>query len=1584
MRYLIVLLTFLLTSCEQSKETVEETSSEVLDGVSISVPVIINSHCSTNATEGETYSCDFKVYDQDSTVHRWDMHSLNTCKWADIDESTGKLSGTVDISENCNLGVKVYDENDHRSYVVFTIKVKNAVNDKPVLTGPCGSSAVEDATYNCTLYTYDEDKADYLTLSYSMAPTNTCSWASVTPDNDDPTIAVVSGTPTVGTTNCTLAIRVYDSKAYSDALTTTVTVAEAVNDKPIQSASCGTSVNEDSAYVCNFTASDEENDTLTYALDASNTCTWASFPVNTTASVSGTPTAGGTCVLAFYASDGTDTSDVYSTTITVNDTTNDIPVITQACSTAINESVNYSCTFTATDEEGATLTYALDASTTCDWLSFSSSQTPTIKGLPTLGGENCVLAFTASDGVNTTAVETVNITVTEAYNDLPIVVITCPSSVDENDTFQCTFGSWDEEGDTLTFSLAANNTCSWASLASASDPTISAVVTEGGSCLLAVQANDGTDDGPIRSFTVTVNDTFNDVPVITESCATSLNEYDSYSCAFSATDEEGATLSYYLDATNTCTWAKISNPKSPLITGSPTAGINCNLVFYATDGEGNSALETIALTITDTIDDAPTVTKTGLQCPTNSFPEGGSYLCYLKIEDEEGAALTTMEDITTDPDCSFLSFTTETISGVEYGKFTGTPPDGNTTCNFSLQVSDGGQLSNIYSISLYVIEAQNDPPTIASACSTTATVGERYECSFTGSDPDTGDTVSFEFASANTCTSFLIPNSSIGKVVGYPASASPCTLALAVKDKSGTLVDDSSTYTITVTNSEELGFSQISAGKNFNCGITSEGVGYCWGSNEYGQLGDGTAVDNSDPQIVDMSAFASDNKFASISAGTSHACATTGSGKIYCWGRNLYSQLGDGGTTDSTTPVLVDTSSLTTEKANFYKVSAGENFTCGLNGYGEVYCWGQNNFGKIGIGDDLSSSITVPSLIEDSETGTQYYTDISLGDNFACALTVRGQAVCWGDNSYKQMGGTIPSSYSTLPIDFNPIAEDRLISISAGATHACGVSSDDGSIICWGSNSSGECGLGAKSSSELPDYADRSAIYTSGYGMFVAVSAGENITCAVDSAGYSYCWGKGTSGTIGDSNNKDRLTPTFINTSLSFNLDTHRTKQIAVGRDHVCNISWAGDSYCWGKNTYGQLGSTEYNQINYPYPVTMNDVGEATTLKFETLSEGASNFHVCGLTSNGKMYCWGDNTTGQLGDGNSGTTENAPVAVSWEFSTELGTKRYKDILTGPNHTCAAASDGELLCWGTLEDGEFGNSNETGSYITSETNAYYLGESNVQKVTGGYYFTIAHNGYGLGFASGDNLYAQLGLDNTTDREYFTTITNTFYDNIFMNFFKDIDAGNYHSCGILPTGQVFCWGYNYYGQGGVGNATTPLISKYPSTSTAHSYRTKQVSAGGYSTCILTGDGDVFCFGRNNYGQLGDGTNTDNSSVVQVDTSGFTAGDSQAFVQISVGLYHACGVTSDAKAYCWGYNNFGALGDGTNTDSNIPVEVDMSAFPADSKLKEIRSYAYSTCAISTNGNAYCWGHGTYGTLGNSASTNQNTPQAVTNTIP
>ena len=344
--------------------------------------------------------------------------------------------------------------------------------------------------------------------------------------------------------------------------------------------------------------------------------------------------------------------------------------------------------------------------------------------------------------------------------------------------------------------------------------------------------------------------------------------------------------------------------------------------------------------------------------------------------------------------------------------------------------------------------------------------------------------------------------------------------------------------------------------------------------------------------------------------------------------------------------------------------------------------------------------------------------------------------------------------------------------------------------------------------------------------------------------------------------------------------------QLALGFFHSCGINGSGAVYCWGANTSDQLGDGTTISRPHPEPVSGGHV-------FTAIVAGSN--HTCGIVA-GAMYCWGSNSFGQLGDG-SKTDRSSPTLVA-------GNHTFIAVTAGFYHTCGLVSGGAAYCWGYNSKGQLGDGSVTDHSIPTAV----MGSLTFSAVSAGGSHSCGMTGTGAAYCWGDNSSGQLG-DGTSvpEQDSPELIADT------INF-ASLVAGEFHSCGTIAAGTAYCWGGN--STGAVGDGTN--MNSRLSPAVVSGVTLGSVTAAGMHSCGLDLSHAPYCWGYNAFGQLGDGTQTDRPNATPVPGG-------LSFNTITAGPTHTCALTAAGAAYCWGDNLTGQLGDGTTVPRFAPTAVE-----------------------------------------------------------
>jgi alpha-tubulin suppressor-like RCC1 family protein len=649
-----------------------------------------------------------------------------------------------------------------------------------------------------------------------------------------------------------------------------------------------------------------------------------------------------------------------------------------------------------------------------------------------------------------------------------------------------------------------------------------------------------------------------------------------------------------------------------------------------------------------------------------------------------------------------------------------------------------------------------------------------------------------------------------------------------------------------------------------------------------------------------------------------------------------------------------------TSLATTPQIAAGDYHTVALKSDGTVWAWGYNSSGQLGESPYTIMKRTTPAQVSSKILNS--VTAVAAGSSHTIALRSDGTVLAWGHNSYGQLGdGT--TTWRDTPVQVSGLSGVTAI---AGGTFYTVALKLDGTVWAWGDNSSGQLGDGTTTNKTTP-------VQVTGLSGIAAIAVGGGEygyhTVALKSDATVWAWGWNYYGQLGDGTTTDRYTPVQVS-------DLSGVTAIASGWYHTAALKSDGTVWAWGNNGFGQLG--DGTTTNRYIPVQMSSLSGIAAI---AVGGGEYGYHTVALKSDGTVWTWGSNfneTTRQW--------ITTPVQVS-------GLGGVAAIAAGKYHTVALKSDGTVWAWGINNYGQLGNGTTTNSatpvqvsglnlYSTttptptpatsptpkssptpSSTPTPTSPASTTPKISAGDFHTMALKSDGTVWAWGNNGFGQLGDGTTTERHTPVKVSG-------LSGVIAIACGSYHSLAMKSDGTVWAWGYNYYGQLGDGtNTEKDAVGRKTPVKVSSLSGVTAIAGGTYHSLALKSNGTVWAWGYNSkYGQLGDGTNTDRNTPVQVSSlSGVTA--------IAGGSYHSLSLKSNETVWAWGNNSvYGQLGDGTYTDRNTPVQV--------SSLSGITAIAggYShSLALKSDGTVWAWGNNGWGQLGDGTGTNSNTPVQV-----
>ena len=893
---------------------------------------------------------------------------------------------------------------------------------------------------------------------------------------------------------------------------------------------------------------------------------------------------------------------------------------------------------------------------------------------------------------------------------------------------------------------------------------------------------------------------------------------------------------------------------------------------------------------------------------------------------------------------------------------------------------------------------------------------------------------------------------------GYGAKPVKLNFTRKIIDVSGNLVlaENRKAYNLDETKSYGKDLIKVVAGYNHYLGLTSDGEVYAWGSNSYGQLGNGNNTSSSTAvKVVTPDGKSNMTNIVDISAGDSYSIITDKDGKVYTFG--YYGDYRTANTVHSNKPVEIQ---------DLYKtelVAASEGgHTAIVDWDGNVYTVGLNDYGQLGLKDTitrskfekigeleisceparitlnvgeskdislaLSSSFnlknnkqasgevnktieneTIASLAGNTVTGNaigktmlnatyegvigtlnteiqkfnknvevevlpkdgKVTPKVEAGDGFTVELKADGTVWSHGQNQYGQLGVGDTKSYNEpqkVKIIKNTIKnedgskteiEDTIKDISVGNYHVLALS-ETGKVYAWGYGEKGQLGTGSGYSNEEPVVVKD--IYRKQLQDIVKVEAGENVSFAITSKGKVYAWGNGYSSRaqlLDLPENAVDITSKYVLTGDGkvYNISTKEQLPIVgkivdldEGTNHTVMLTNDGKAYAIGDNTYGQL-SNGNNVPSETTPVAVRKNSENIFTGIKEIKAGDKTTVI--VTTDGKLYACGMNDNNELG------IENKEIL---DVNTPQENKNIENVISaniGTNHVIAIKEDGEVDAFGYGKNGELGSRNDKNSIIPvmvgkdiirTNTNNVTL-KVNQGTTIEGYvdYFNIFNNDIkNINYTSKDTSVATL-------------------EDIQENDVNDEAQNESKKFKIRLTGKKTGTTIVTANQENTDNIGVIQVEVVPETENEITISPNVITNGSHTISLRT-DGKVFTWGDNTYGQLGNGTVKTSDEPVEV-----TFPEGTLITQIAAGENHNVALDSNGNVWTWGRNNNYQIG---NTRANQYTPYKVSNLP---KVIKISARNNNTMVITENNELYAWGLNAYGDLGLGTYTNKVLPKKV-----
>lgn len=738
-------------------------------------------------------------------------------------------------------------------------------------------------------------------------------------------------------------------------------------------------------------------------------------------------------------------------------------------------------------------------------------------------------------------------------------------------------------------------------------------------------------------------------------------------------------------------------------------------------------------------------------------------------------------------------------------------------------------------------------------------------------------------------------------------------------------------------------FISIMVSSNIVCAIGANKHIYCWGAGTEGQIGNNQNNNQSVPTEVTMP----DNNEYFTELNSSYytpatICGLTNLGNIYCWGYGASGAIGNGSYQNTNTPAKV----LMPDGVTFaHLISGMGNNTCALDIRGNLYCWGYNGHGENANGTYTTINYPKPAIMPEGKSFQNAATSVNTG----CAITTDFLAYCWGYNAEGELGN---GQNITSPVPVAVSIEQKLTKIATGfymKSTFCGINTES-QILCWGYGESGNIGDGLNSNESIPALIEISEPHHNFIDL--QVSGNNHTVCALDDKGQAYCWGYGLEGQLGNGIKINSSKPSLVITHPAI------TKLIASSGFYAstfCAIHSNAKVYCWGYGLDGEIGNGQNKSVAEPSLVSIPENQLISDI-------AATDNSICALDQNGQAFCWGYGLDGQLGNGTN-QSSNLPVRVKMPYPGSSFSK----LIASSSTFCALDKKGGIYCWGYGLNGEIGS----GKFASESTpvQAGIITFSDLITSSSNTFCAVATVTNDL-YCWGNGTYGEIGNGQIGNANKPTKISGNYKFNFLV-------AASQTLCGINSNYHGYCWGAGNYGQIGDGalsirNTPTELLNLYGMAPLL------SIAATDSSFCAIDINSHIFCWGMGSFGQMGNGSNDylQNNSIPGL----VPLSDDKIFVSLAASSNNFCAMTDTAQVYCWGDNEFGQIGSGIDYKAtNTPATISMNnqTFANDiAKNISLTPSSDGFCLLNDSGHVYCWGFGLNGEIGNSSNNNSNFP--------
>lgn len=662
-----------------------------------------------------------------------------------------------------------------------------------------------------------------------------------------------------------------------------------------------------------------------------------------------------------------------------------------------------------------------------------------------------------------------------------------------------------------------------------------------------------------------------------------------------------------------------------------------------------------------------------------------------------------------------------------------------------------------------------------------------------------------------------------------------------------------------------------------------------------------------------------------VGAATNTSYAIKPTGSVWSWGDVSNGRTGNSNFTSAPyrTPISVGGATKT-----FRKIFSNYGGVFGIDKNGQLWAWGWNYYGTLGIsGVGQFSVVYTPTKVDPTKTFLQLAGQVN--SQHVVALDKNGKAWAWGWGQYFQLGNN-DSNTQTTPIAVGG-ATKTFCKVGVGSYHSCAIDKS-GKIWCWGGNFNGQVGQ---------DWATQyictpTAVLSQTGKTFCEIQCGDNYSVAIDKNGGVWGWGVGYSGQLGNNNPSQFSAPVAVAGQLK------TFCKIAASNTFTLGIDKNGKGWGWGSANNGEMGT------NTSYVATPVSIYGTKTF----CDIGAGNYHSIAIDKNNKFWTWGLDDYGQLGI-NGDYNRKTPISL------QATNKTFCAVHTGRGWTSFVRDKTNTTYrWGV---GPIFFNRER-----SPVSFYNTAGIAQCEIAAGLYHFLALDQNGKAWGWGYSQYGSVGHGN-----YYSVGPQYSVVGQLGRTFCKITAGDIHSVALDKDGRIWTWGGNYACQLGQGITADFNSRCSPALLWNNDGKTFcKIAAGKNYTLAIDKNGKVWSWGENYNGYLGDNSNTQRCSPVSICET-----NTKTFCKIAAGENSSLAIDKNGKIWSWGGNSYGQLGINSTSSVNTPVSV----LGAAKTFCQISIGTYNVAAIDKNGKVWCWGINTYGQLGDNSVTNKCTPVSI-----